>query len=76
MAGFRVADIGVNVSPETGMDKGYSEGFISDFESAAARDAYLIHPEHQSWVVALSLQPKITSKGVGAWISKCAEFGP
>lgn len=38
---------GTNVSPETGMDKGYSEGFILDFVDAAARDAYLVHPEHQ-----------------------------
>jgi len=45
--GFLAAHIGVNVSPETGMDKGYSEGFIIDFADAAARDAYLTHPEHQ-----------------------------
>lgn len=45
--GFVAAHIGVNVSPETGMDKGYSAGFIIDFTDAAARDAYLVHPEHQ-----------------------------
>lgn len=38
---------GSNVSPEVGMDKGYSEGFIVDFADAAARDAYLADPEHQ-----------------------------
>ncbi|MBZ9656867.1 Dabb family protein [Phyllobacterium lublinensis] len=38
---------GVNVSPEAGMDKGFSEGFILDFEDAAARDAYLVDPQHQ-----------------------------
>jgi hypothetical protein len=38
---------GANVSPEEGMDKGFSEGFILDFADAAARDAYLVHPEHQ-----------------------------
>ena len=39
---------GVNVSPEVGMDKGFTEGFLIDFADAAARDAYLIHPEHQA----------------------------
>jgi hypothetical protein len=39
---------GANVSPETGMDKGFSEGFILDFADAAARDAYLVDPEHQT----------------------------
>lgn len=39
---------GLNVSPETGMDKGFSEGFILDFADAAARDAYLVDPEHQA----------------------------
>lgn len=45
--GFLAAHIGRNVSPETGMDKGYAEGFIVDFANAAARDAYLVDPEHQ-----------------------------
>lgn len=39
---------GANVSPETGMDKGFSEGFVLDFADAAARDAYLADPEHQT----------------------------
>ena len=38
---------GPNVTPEVGMDKGYNGGFIIDFVDEAARDAYLIHPEHQ-----------------------------
>ena len=38
---------GANVTPEVGMDKGYNGGFIIDFVDEAARDAYLIHPEHQ-----------------------------
>jgi hypothetical protein len=38
---------GSNVRPEEGMDKGFSEGFILYFGDAAARDAYLVHPEHQ-----------------------------
>ena len=47
LPGFVAAQIGSNVSPETGMDKGYSEGFIVDFVDAAARDVYLTDPEHQ-----------------------------
>jgi hypothetical protein len=45
--GFLAVHIGVNVSPETGMDKGYSDGFMVDFMDAGARDAYLADPEHQ-----------------------------
>ncbi|MDK1375963.1 MULTISPECIES: Dabb family protein [unclassified Sinorhizobium] len=47
LPGFLAVHIGVNVSPETGMDKGYGEGFIADFADAAARDAYLDDAEHQ-----------------------------
>ena len=36
---------GVNVSPE-GLDRGFRHGFVMDFESAAARDAYLAHHDH------------------------------
>lgn len=32
-------------SPE-GMNQGYTHGFLVTFESPAARDAYLPHPEH------------------------------
>lgn len=45
--GFLAAHIGDNVSPETGMDKGFAEGFIVDFDGPAARDAYLADAEHQ-----------------------------
>lgn len=45
--GYLAAYIGGNVSPETGMDKGFSEGFIIDFADAASRDAYLVHPDHE-----------------------------
>lgn len=47
ISGFRTVHTGVNVSPEQGMDKGYSAGFIIDFDDASARDAYLVHPDHQ-----------------------------
>jgi hypothetical protein len=29
-----------------GLSRGYTHGFIMTFESAAARDGYLVHPEH------------------------------
>lgn len=37
--------IGANNSPE-GLDRGHSHGFTVDFVDAAARDAYLPHPDH------------------------------
>lgn len=47
LPGFLAAHVGVNVSPEIGMDKGYSDGFIVDFDGPAARDAYLADEEHR-----------------------------
>ncbi|MBP1885572.1 Dabb family protein [Sinorhizobium mexicanum] len=47
LPGFLAAHVGVNVSPETGMDKGYGEGFMVDFADAAARDAYLEDADHR-----------------------------
>ena len=44
--GFLAVHAGGNVSPETGMDKGFADGFIVDFADAAARDAYLADDEH------------------------------
>jgi hypothetical protein len=38
---------GPNVSPE-GLAQGFADGFTLDFRDAAARDAYLIHPDHQA----------------------------
>ena len=37
---------GTNVSPEK-HDKGFTHGFIMTFDTAANRDAYLPHPEHE-----------------------------
>lgn len=37
---------GEDTSPE-GRALGFTHGFVMDFESAAARDAYLPHPLHQ-----------------------------
>jgi Stress responsive A/B Barrel Domain len=37
---------GVYSSPE-GLNQGFTHGFIMTFKDAAARDAYLPHPEHE-----------------------------
>ncbi len=39
---------GTNVSPEK-HDKGFTHGFILTFNSAADRDAYLVHPAHDAF---------------------------
>ena len=47
LTGILAVHLGYNVSPETGMDKGYGDGFMVDFTGADARDAYLMDEEHQ-----------------------------
>jgi hypothetical protein len=37
---------GANTSPE-GLSQGYTHGFVMTFTDAAARDAYLPHPDHE-----------------------------
>jgi hypothetical protein len=37
---------GTNCSPE-GAAQGMTHGFIMTFSDAAARDAYIVHPEHE-----------------------------
>lgn len=44
--GLLGTSFGPNVSPE-GKDRGFADGFVMDFRDAAARDAYLVDPEHQ-----------------------------
>ena len=44
--GILAITCGADNSPE-GLQKGYTHGFTVDFTDAAARDAYLPHPEHQ-----------------------------
>jgi quinol monooxygenase YgiN len=39
---------GPNNSPQ-GLSQGYTHGFIMTFADAAARDAYLPHPEHKAF---------------------------
>lgn len=50
--GVRSLDWGTNVSPE-GFDKGFTHCFILTYDSAADRDVYLKHPEHQAFVKLL-----------------------
>ncbi|MEK9845990.1 Dabb family protein [Thalassospira sp.] len=45
--GMRSFDGGASVSPE-GLEQGFRHGFSIDFDDAAARDAYLEHPEHKA----------------------------
>jgi hypothetical protein len=42
---------GANNSPE-GQNQGYTHGFVMTFENAAARDAYIPHPEHERFKAA------------------------
>lgn len=48
LPGLLAVHVGDNVSPETGMDKGFAEGFIVDFDGPAARDAYLADADHRA----------------------------
>jgi hypothetical protein len=47
MPGILAISCGADNSPE-GLQKGFTHGFTVDFSDAAARDAYLPHPEHQA----------------------------
>ncbi|HRB03153.1 MAG TPA: Dabb family protein [Ilumatobacteraceae bacterium] len=47
LAGIVSVHSGANVSPEVGMDQGFTEGFIIDFTGSAHRDDYLADAEHQ-----------------------------
>jgi hypothetical protein len=44
--GILAITCGKDTSPE-GLQKGFTHGFTVDFVDAAARDAYLPHPDHQ-----------------------------
>ena len=51
---------GTNSSPE-GLNNGLTHCFIATFTSDADRDAYLVHPDHKSFVSLLKPAPdKIT----------------
>ncbi|MGD0722088.1 MAG: Dabb family protein [Roseiarcus sp.] len=40
-------EAGADVSPE-GLARGFTHAFTVDFNNAAARDAYLVHPAHKA----------------------------
>ncbi|MSU63542.1 MAG: Dabb family protein [Pedosphaera sp.] len=44
---------GTNNSPE-GLSQGHTHGFVMSFADAAARDAYLGHPDHERFKAALA----------------------
>jgi Stress responsive A/B Barrel Domain len=44
--GIDYCSSGAYSSPE-GFNKGFTHGFLTTFESAAARDFYLPHPQHE-----------------------------
>ncbi len=52
---------GVNTSPE-GMSQGFTHGLLMTFTDAAARDAYLPHPEHER--IRGLLLPKVETAAV------------
>lgn len=47
VAGMRDFKAAENSSPE-GLNRGYTHAFTIDFDTAAARDAYLVHTDHQA----------------------------
>jgi Stress responsive A/B Barrel Domain len=52
IAAIEALEYGTNVSPEK-HDKGFTHCWIATFKNAAARDAYLVHPDHQAFVALL-----------------------
>lgn len=47
LPGMRTIVGGPYDSPE-GLNKGFTHAFVVTFADAAARDAYLVHPEHEA----------------------------
>ena len=47
LPGMRSISTGANVSTE-GLSRGATHAVTIDFDDAAARDAYLIHPDHEA----------------------------
>ena len=50
--GISAFEAGKNTSPE-GLNQGFTHAFAMTFVDAAARDAYLPHPQHQAFVERL-----------------------
>jgi len=47
LPGMLAYRFGPNSSPE-GLNQGFTHGFVMSFADAAARDAYLVHPDHEA----------------------------
>ena len=50
--GISAFEAGRNTSPE-GLNRGFTHAFVMTFVDAAARDAYLPHPQHEIFVERL-----------------------
>ena len=61
--GLRAFAGGPNVSPE-GLAQGYTHAFTVEFDDAAARDAYLVHPAHQAAGARLTRAPPSGTAGL------------
>ncbi len=66
--GILAISFGPNNSPE-GLAKGFTHGFTVDFSDAAARDAYLPHPDHQKvgQMIVASLEGGLEGLAVIDW---------
>jgi hypothetical protein len=49
ISGIQSLEYGNNVSPE-GLDQGYTHCWVLTFKNATDRDAYLVHPDHKTFV--------------------------
>jgi len=46
LPGMLAYRFGTNMSPE-GLNRGFTHGFVMTFADAAARNHYLVHPDHE-----------------------------
>lgn len=68
VSGFLDLSGGANTSTE-GLSQGFTHGFVITFAAEAARDAYLVHPDHEALkakIVAL-LEQGVTDAIVLDW---------
>lgn len=68
VGGILAISAGRDCSPE-GLQKGFTHAFTVDFVDAAARDAYLPHPEHQKVgaMIVAALEGGIEGLAVVDW---------
>jgi hypothetical protein len=66
--GILAITFGADNSPE-GLQKGFTHAFSVDFSNAAARDAYLPHPDHQAVgkMIVASLESGLEGLAVIDW---------